>query len=124
MNNITEDTRAAMDRIRRIHNGDNVFDVYGKDANPSDISSDQGKLVDAFVAANPADDTEPITEAWLLENTTEHSEHIRLLGSLAVLYANSPKDPFIRLPDIRVSQLTRGDVRRLCESLGIPLEEN
>ena len=117
---MTDDVRAAAERITRsVHEA-----VY---TGPLSL---QGKLADALIVADavlaehPADDGEPVTEAWLrAAGFTVNPLRDRLEVGPAQWwhFANcvlgiDHHTGFWTLP-------TRGHVRRLCAALGIPITE-
>jgi hypothetical protein len=83
-------------------------------------------ITDAYLAEHPADDDEPVTEEWLDEM---FGTYLRQFWEWSVIYGvRIAKDPdgFKLLTGYQVARtgLARGDVRRLCSALGIPLSES
>jgi|SRR5579864_1713139 len=128
-----DDIRAAAERLRR----------HSKPSyNPDEgWHPDDRKLVaDAYLAANPADDDEPVTEEWLgllpglvVDPGSRDSTLIQTSGD-TYLVIESDRSMAIQqgMYDDRDSQYipvrafecaTRGAVRRLCACLGVPLTE-
>lgn len=84
---------------------------------------DAHALADAYLAEHPADDAEPVSEEWLLlvgfASSARHPQRLNVgqlscsCGSLwcygGVVLSRTP--------------MTRGDVRRLCQALGVELKE-
>ena len=124
---MTDDVRAAAERIvRSVHET-----VY---TGPLAL---QGKLADALVLADavltehPADDGEPVDEAWLRAAgfTVKDVENDAVLhAGLLSVCVYEPDDPvfwrvdYERLPE-ELWPKTRGHVRRLCAALGVTLTE-
>lgn len=75
---MTDELRAACERLRRYQAASDANDVAAMDAvydahgnNPDNCDSiweDQADVADAYLAEHPADDDEPITEDWLAAN--------------------------------------------------------
>ena len=87
-------------------------------------------IVDQFLAEHPADDDEPITRIWLAGIFGEpqrswNNEWIWVLGSNEVTTVVAVADLrglWAKVGDRKLRPLeTKGDLRRLCSALGIPL---
>ena len=80
--------------------------------------ADRELMADAYLAEHPEDDEEPVTEKWLdsvfgpdgleIQCHDEWGQAITWFEGLGSVLIPMPK--------------TRGDVRRLCKALGIPLK--
>ena len=84
------------------------------------------KLADAWIAENPADDDEPVSEEWRRSVGFEQTECVVLVLRLDFIEWYGPKQSINvgsmimkGLPNCR----TRGALRRLASALGIPLKE-
>lgn len=63
---MTEDVRAAAERLRRIQNGERDYQVYPSKVRGTDPTHlDKDTLVRAYLAEHPADDGGPVTPEWL-----------------------------------------------------------
>ena len=91
-------------------------------------------LASLYLAEHPADDGEDVTEEWLesvgwrrnrgyMDSPQIGDSCFQLtwcsLGQSMLLECDDNDQPDVTLPHIK----TRGDVRRLCEALGIELKE-
>jgi hypothetical protein len=96
-------------------------------------------LADAWLAEHPVDDDEPVTEEWLLsvgfskKNSAwasigfDDEIYERYLGIEEDFSLALGEHDFLGLNAIYVpfpgAAKTRGDVRRLCKALGVPLKQ-
>jgi hypothetical protein len=116
---------AATERLRKAH---------PRGAFYTGIGLDYDLIVSLYLAEHPADDAEPVTEEWL-SSVVGRGATVRIGGGFTVsFYLSSPPDITYEngvpahgygyesgctdLP----SCPTRGDVRRLCYALGVPLK--
>lgn len=134
---MTPELRAAAERLRRhrdracdaespyrhkeagYHNG--AFDLFA-------ITQDGAKLVDGYLADNPADDDLPISKEWLLScGWIWFNPPTRLTGCSMIfgehLFKWGPEAGFHIGVNGFNAVKTRGDVRRLCRALGVSLKE-
>ncbi len=83
------------------------------------------QLAQAYLAEHPADDEEPITEAWL-RSVGFDDEHRLDWKNLVIKFCVPIRDNFwdfyLNSTQIKPPK-TRGDVRRLCKALGVELKE-
>lgn len=99
----------------------------------ADPWDDAHKLAAAFLAANPADDDKPVTEAWALANGGErqggsHPYYILFIanGSSPCVVWDTRSDHWSIGGGGRLwndETPTRRAVRDLCRALSIPLQE-
>ncbi len=68
----TPDLKSAMERVRRVRNGENPHEVYrhelfGEDYHSPQVAyrNEKEKCLDAYLAANPADDGEEADCEWI-----------------------------------------------------------
>lgn len=121
---MTQEIRAAAERLRRLEAGEHQDAVYGDFANAF-RRLDTQTLADAFLAEHPADDDEPDTEEWLRGVGFTDCKNDGLRLSILARYPNLGM-PFWEVCGtvIRLAQpKTRGQLRRLCAALGISLKE-
>jgi hypothetical protein len=138
-----EITQAA-ERRHRIKSGVPDYEVYGytrqqwshgmfDDEIAEKIAADDMALADAYLAEHPADDGDVVTPEWLLSVgfTLDHEmepprDPVYCIRSLLwrphYFEVNQGKWQFGPVT-INQNPKTRGDVRRLCAALGIPLPD-
>ena len=141
---MTDELKAAAERIRRISGGENRVEVYGTTEKLSDGKwrnphNDLLELVDAFLAEHPADDDVAIAEEWLksVGFTEEGKQRWPVLvspqssknGPICRIYYEPLngcdgwqigwKDACGSIPTLD----TRSEVRQLCIALRITLKE-
>lgn len=122
-----DELRAAAERLRRVGDGEAVAQAYR--AYPSPHMQRYGDIVmlaDAWIAEHPADDGDPVDEAWVKGLGFEQYEYVPYtwLKCGHLQYVPSRDPPFCIVggwPVIRVE--TRGHVRRIAAALGIELKE-
>lgn len=131
---MTDDVRAAVGRVRRWYSGEWLAGewlagIYPEAKDRSQelalLETDWRDVAIAYLTEHPADDGDPVDEAWLRAvGFGVYGLFADRDGGLSIgdlewhecrrwLYGNTP------LPDLP----TRGHVRRLCLALGIPLTE-
>lgn len=123
---MVDSVREALFRLRNSDaSGINHRDIYGWDAD-----KDLVVLGRAYLAEHPADEGERLTEVWLQSvGFTVDSPHCNIAGKLTTLHiwlsdsacwveeTNRPGEKVaVQKPQ------TRGDVRRLCSVLNLPIE--
>lgn len=116
---MTPEQKAALERVRN-----SATSWY------AGMTLDYIKVADLCLCEHPADDDEPVTEEWLrsvgaivIRETAAFGMLTLELGGL-LCWRRHDRETFYltdmrKLPHIK----TRGDVRRLCRALGIPLNE-
>ncbi len=95
-------------------------------------TQDMNTIIEAYLAEHPADDAEPITGEWL--RTTSAYTFVELPDNdgTNVLFEIEPFGPDEYRPQLSEGSdmivlrrlKTRGDLRRLCAALGVPLTED
>ena len=57
---MTPEQRSAVERVRRVRNGEEAYAVYGQHVDAHALHwRDLGQVADAYLAEHPADDDEP-----------------------------------------------------------------
>jgi hypothetical protein len=123
----------AIERVRRVQCGESIRAVYGRLTHEWD--TDCTLLALLFVGETSPDEGEPVTAEWLRQVGFEEAPNSTYLwlrfGSHAVATRVWDKSwvlghfydcgdyEEIPIPPLK----TRGDVRRLCKALFIPLKE-
>jgi hypothetical protein len=82
---MSDEIRAAAERLRRIKNGEHAFDVYAPELDRRSsfvfnlvmdgAKCDRARLADAYLAANPSDGDEELTKDWLKTAMTNRLQH-------------------------------------------------
>jgi len=132
--NMSDDIRAAAERLRRVKNGEPSKIVYGYGDGPLDDidcdiiatqrQKDEKLLADAHLAyleLVPADDGEPVTIEWMVEQDWfRESETVVTHAdvSLYVSFSSTPPVVFVEVYELGTVR-TRGEVRRLLVALGV-----
>lgn len=109
-----EQVKAAAERLRRYYgSNESIESIYGLGESASMSYANDNMIVarNAALAEHPADDDEPITEEWL-ESSGALDALTEAFGMLHI------SDGVVR---VGKGLSTRGEVRRLCEALGIEL---
>lgn len=133
---MTNDLRAAAERLRRVLQGESLHGIYGSGPVPRSqetrFQRDCEDLARAYLASHPPDGETEIDEAWLvsvgfqwidnkameLESAecalwwSKESETVRIYAK-----GSAPGDY------IDTATETRGQLRGLCAALGISLKE-
>jgi len=132
-----DELRAAAERVRRAMAGEHPYAIYGEDDAKTQGWYDRKVLAEAYLAEHPADDAELVTAEWLIAvgGSLRSEEYQRFAfpvshGELIVWLTE--KDAAKRIAwfdtcdDATGSYIpfdgTRGQMRRLCAALGIPLK--
>lgn len=139
----SDELRAAAARLRIARyggDGDNPLSgiamAYSKSPSGfediAQLSKDQLAIVEAYLAENPADSDEPITEEWLrtfsemeVATTKRLAYIVTWCGLLSIEWCPQCGDmPPLLCLDKRVlrENPTRGQLRLLARALGIPLK--
>jgi hypothetical protein len=115
------DIQSAAERLRRHMADPNHRDTYhGKE---STLVGDWATLARAYLAEHPADDGEAITEDWLRAvGFKSMPSEVGLWLDKTVGVDLRSDTPGCVVCNARPRIATRGDLRRLAEALGIPLE--
>ena len=140
----TDEIEAAAGRLRRLAAGEDDPTVYAWAAHRSinfigSLQNDDSRLLaDAWLAANPADDSEPATACWVMAALPADADypyrtHASHPGKLAALswhcgqeYRPGPADRAVNFRvcvngvEIDWRTATRGQLRRLLAALGVP----
>lgn len=120
--------QAATDRIRRGEfGGENLESVYGgdRDSQFSRICADQRLLYLAYLAEHPADDDVLLTVSYMEQvgflDIGPRGGVPRMRIQFLIVYCLADRNRWtvnhVEVPEPK----TRGDLRRLCAALGIPL---
>lgn len=139
---MSDELRAAAERMRtKWTSTSKSFDGWGKPH--MEYVEDLSIITDAYLAANPADDDEPVTEDWLrsvgwedwksgthLETIVyDRSNPTCLVTQTVITFLLDDNHPHggvidsVMLEDPPREYTTRGDVRNLCAALGVSLKE-
>ena len=137
---MTDDEKAATERVRRLESPQNMtpadFDeTYGKAGGfRHDVDDDYRTLARAFLREHPGDEDVGVDEAWLsstfgrLASCGRKRYALHFATRLGLVLSWCP--PCGDLPAclcietaVIVTAPTRGDVRRLCKCLGVPITE-
>lgn len=132
---MSDDIRAAAERVRRWSNGgesqrvvydftDEVMDDFNYRMLENCATRDLKLLAAAYLAEHPADDDEPVDMDWF--NSVGFAIEIDLFAVRGILsfFRNSKGWNVTVVNSVPVNRgdMTRGDVRRLCAALGVELE--
>lgn len=120
---MSDPIKAAAERARQRRAGEHLAtDEDWHDPTSPDV--DDTVLADAYLAANLADDDEPIDETWLLSLGGERNpaNNSIELGRLSYFIKGDGGYWLFGDEDIPAI-LTRGYFRRLCRLIGISLKE-
>lgn len=139
---MSDELRAAAERVRRLGAGENYSSVYGCEMTMGGhMQRDERKIVDAYLALFRADDEQPIDETWLRSvggkrPMTPARDTCLVLGCFRtgacppdgiypISYYKTPKgEPnWMVFGNVIKSPETRGDLRLLARALGITLKE-
>jgi hypothetical protein len=128
---MSDEVKKAAERLRRVQAGESLLDVYPDSlAEPAwSYAADLRVLADAYLATVAADEELPITREWwetlkddpgelyFLHFGDEDRFWLDLSESRNMVMLESPRDS-TDLEHIK----TRGQLRRLCAALNIPLQ--
>ena len=129
----SEELRAAAERIRRFKSGEHPFAIYGEDDAATQGWHDRKILAEAYIAEHPADDETGLSVEWMtavgFRQTGAGWWRVGKHGreTLALDYHDNTESgdvfslPTNRFMPLRVLVATRGQLRRLCAALGVPL---
>jgi hypothetical protein len=127
---VTDELRAAAERVRRAKAGEHPFAIYGEDDAQTQGWHDRKVLAEAWLAANPADDGEPVTEDWLRDQGWDSDGYdlpywtlpaARRRGiTIGVFTGKSRMSRLVFGREPVAQPATRGDVRRLLAAIGVP----
>lgn len=133
---MSDDTKAARERLRRIAKGESYASVYKTEFVLGGYEeADRQKIVDNDLASNPPDDDEAIDEAFLRSVGAENDDHPHKWTfhredalSIGLWNVGDGWKAMLRHAAHAATCIvrgikTRGQLRRLCLALGIPLTE-
>lgn len=115
---MSDELRAAAELIR---SKDSIANRYDNAA---------WNLANAYLAEHPADDGEPVTEAWCVSAGLIHGlprvSYPRVVSKFGVAvdvtFGKGNVCLWVEDVEAKVGNVTRGDVRRLASALGIELK--
>ncbi len=128
---MSDELRAAAERLRRYEAGERMADVYGTEIHAWDqmYRMDVHRVAQAYLAEHPEDDDVEIDESWLTVVGKWDADGCNFdLGPVDNLILQMEDDVAWLCSDdtvpVRIGvKENRGSVRRLCRALGVELKE-
>lgn len=124
---MSDELRAATERLRT--HGYRRNKDYDSFWEPIQRQADLQAVTDAYLAANPADDGEPVTHEWACSINPNGSNLFEFGDGCSVWLNFNAQGGYMQIEDGTndgadlALPTTRGAFRKLCEALGVPHKE-